>query len=462
MYETHAYAVRASGLREYGPDDRDSAHAESREKETVDSILLNCPHLDCMQSASQKGITAYVISASILKNTIQEYAWGSRTAISALTGAPVPSKTPQAELWMGAHIKAPSSVLHDGNWISITEWIESAPVETLGQSVAAKFDSKLPFLMKFLAAEQPLSIQVHPNLAQAKSGFDSENQFGIPWDSAQRNYRDENHKPEIICAVTPFWALNGFRCRDEITELLNHIGAHRVRKLWEECIESSEADATCLFFFRILELDSGSLASVIHDLIKAIATVPPEDDPIIQWIPRLNASYPNDVGLLCALILNVVRLSPGEAMYLPAGRLHAYLEGAAIELMASSDNVLRGGLTNKHVDIPALKAVVDLKPTPIEIMRPASISRTEEVYKTAVEEFRLSRILVSRKTHFRATGNLSVAIFLCIEGEAMFHDRSSGQELPIEKGQSFIVPGSSPDYEICGQATLFRADVDCR
>ena len=158
----------------------------------------------------------------ILKNTVQDYAWGSLTAIPELLGQPA-TGSPQAELWMGAHPKAPSQVYHDGKWESLLQVIEAHPADVLGKEAAEKFGGKLPYLFKVLAAAKPLSIQAHPNSHQAKEGFARENRLGISLMASNRNYKDDNHKPECICALTRFWGMNGFRRIPEITKYLGSL-----------------------------------------------------------------------------------------------------------------------------------------------------------------------------------------------------------------------------------------------
>ena len=278
----------------------------------------------------------------LLKNTIQEYAWGSRSAIPELLGQSVPADKPQAELWMGAHPKAPSQVFFDGIWRSLPEVIQESPEETLGQKVAARFSNELPFLFKVLAAAKPLSIQAHPNKEQAWQGFARENELGIPFDAPHRNYRDDNHKPEIICALTPFWALNGFRRIEETLSLLEEAKIAGLAEIVSFLRSHSNRDGLKKFFNHLMTMDSGKQGKIVEQAVNFAEKQTPEK-PSWTWMIKLNEAYPGDIGVLSPLFLNLVRLEPQQAMYLPAGELHGYLEGVGIELMANSDNVLRGG-----------------------------------------------------------------------------------------------------------------------
>jgi len=212
---------------------------------------------------------------------------------------------------------------------------------------------RLPFLFKVLASAKPLSIQAHPNRAQARQGFARENELGIPLDAPNRNYKDDNHKPEIICALTPFWALIGFRKIEEMIDLLERLQIHSLEK--EIDILRAQPNSAGLkdFFRAVMTLDKQSKEEAVGEaLVSAEARA--DEDPVSSWMIKLHQEYPGDIGVLSTVLLNLIRLEPGDALYQSAGELHAYLEGVGMELMANSDNVLRGGLTPKHVDVPEL------------------------------------------------------------------------------------------------------------
>ena len=394
----------------------------------------------------------------LLQNVIQEYAWGSKTAIPNLLGQPTPAEQPQAELWMGAHPKAPSQVLCEGRWRSLLEVIQENPEEILGEKTASRFANKLPFLFKVLAAARPLSIQAHPNLDQATRGFDRENELRIPVEASHRNYKDDNHKPEIICALTPFWALRGFRKVKEILELLETIQPPSM--LEELILFRSQSNQVGLreFFKQLMTMEVRRQRRIVAEAVSK-ARKRANDDPVWKWMLVLNQEYPGDIGVLSTVLLNLIRLSPGEAMYLPAGELHAYLEGTGIELMANSDNVLRGGLTPKHVDVQELLNILSFADSDVHIVSPESLDAGETIYQTETAEFVLSVITVKEKTPFQSSRNRSVEIMICTEGEAKVEDLVNRERIRLGKGVSFIVPAAVGHYQIEGNATLYKAAV---
>ncbi len=397
----------------------------------------------------------------ILKNTIQNYAWGSNTAIPEILGE-AQSGEPQAELWMGAHPKAPSSVVCDETSIALNEYINSNPTDILGKTTAEKFRNKLPFLFKILAAEKPLSIQAHPNLSQAREGFKRENDDGIPLDSPSRNYRDDNHKPEIICALTPYWAMNGFRYAEDSINLLDVIAGDKVASdnLADELDafkKEPNAQGLKLFFQSLMEMDEERKKKVIDKSV-ILAEQFADDNPAFEWLVRLHEEYPGDIGIFSPLLLNLIQLKPGEAMFLHAGVLHAYLHGVGIELMANSDNVLRGGLTPKHIDLPELFKVVNFKETPLDILKPESANSAESVYASSADEFVLSVINISADNRYKSERNRSIEIMICTDGDAVIVD-SIGESMKIKRGTSLMIPASVDYYSIDGDAILYKASV---
>lgn len=394
----------------------------------------------------------------LLKNTIQEYAWGSRTAIPELLDQPVPAEKPQAELWMGAHPKAPSQVLSDGIWRSLPEVIQESPAETLGQEVAARFSNKLPFLFKVLAAARPLSIQAHPNKEQAEQGFARENELGVPLDAPQRNYRDDNHKPEIICALTPFCALNGFRKLEEALRLLEKIRVPGLAEIVSFLRSHPNRDGLKKFFNHLMTTDRGKQRKIVEQAVNS-AEQQTNEEPVWTWMIKLNEEYPGDMGVLSPLFLNLVRLKPQQAMYLPAGELHGYLEGVGIELMANSDNVLRGGLTPKHIDVQELLTVLNFTDGDLNILGPENLAFGEATYSTEAEEFVLSVMRLNKGAPFSSPRNRSVEIMICTEGEVSVTDLSAGDITRLTRGISIIVPAAVEQYRIEGEATLYKATV---
>jgi mannose-6-phosphate isomerase len=368
-----------------------------------------------------------------MENAIQPYAWGSRTALADLRGEPA-SERPEAELWMGAHPIAPSRV----NGESLLARIEREPEKTLGRPVLEAFGPRLPFLFKVLAAERPLSLQAHPTAEQARAGFAREEAAGIPRHAPNRNYKDASHKPELVCALTPFDALCGFRPVEESRAIFEAIGGPALAPFRAILGRGALREA----FAWLVELAEPS--AVIAETLEGCSRVAGFEGSR-SWAARLAELHPHDVGVVSSLLLHHVRLEPGEALHLPAGNLHAYLHGVGIEIMASSDNVLRGGLTEKHVDVPELLSVLDFRARPLEVLRPVR-EGVEEVWPTPAREFRLSRVAVDGAVELATRGP---EILLC----------TAGALAQIPRGGSVFVPASQQSYRVEGRGVFFRASV---
>lgn len=394
----------------------------------------------------------------ILNNTVQEYEWGSYTAIPELLGNDSPANTPQAELWMGAHPKAPSKVKLNGEWMSLMKLIEKNPKDILGKVVAEKYNNRLPYLFKVLAAAKPLSIQAHPSLAQAKEGFIMENSLGIPFDANNRNYKDDNHKPECICALTFFWALNGFRKISGILALLEKICPQGLKSDLNNLRGEQNSLGLKKFFQAIMTMGRAQQNQIIADAIINSRKFT-EDDQAYKWMIDLHKGYPTDIGVFSPILLNLICLKPGQAMFLPAGELHAYLDGVGIELMANSDNVLRGGLTPKHVDVPELLNVLNFEERELDILSPIESNECERIYSSRAEEFVLSVITLKRDLTCYSPTNRSVEILLCTDGEAIITDLGNNDKLAFGRGKSIIIPSAVKKYCIEGNATLYKAAV---
>ena len=395
---------------------------------------------------------------SILKNPVQEYAWGSRTAIQSLLGQPESAGKPMAELWMGAHPKAPSKVLADGEWKALDEVIERNPELILGKNVARKFSNKLPFLFKVLAADRPLSVQAHPSLEQARAGFARENRFGIPLHAPRRNYRDEHHKPEILCALTHFQGLKGFRKIEDILDLMDKVSSSTLSALLSRLRREPDSHGLERFFTALMSMEETRQRQMVSEAAR-LAERYANRDETFHWMVKLNREYPGDIGVFSPVILNLIRLPPGEAIYLPAGELHAYLHGLGIELMAASDNVLRGGLTPKHIDIPELLKIINFKSEPVRTIKSVRRGTCQRIYATPAEEFQLSVISVDKGESFTSPQDRSVEILICLRGEAGIRELAGGQLLRVTQGKSVIVPSTISRYYIEGNATLYKASV---
>ncbi|PJM92934.1 mannose-6-phosphate isomerase, class I [Streptomyces sp. CB01373] len=378
-----------------------------------------------------------------LDNTIRPYAWGSTTAIPHLLGVE-PSGEPQAELWMGAHPGAPSRTARG----TLADVIDAAPEEELGAGTVAKFGPHLPFLLKILAAGAPLSLQVHPDLEQAKEGYADEERRGVPADASHRNYKDANHKPELVCALTEFDGLCGFRAPNRAADLLEALGVDSLKPYIEVLRTRPEEAALREVLTALLTADREEMAATVTEAAAACARLGGDHAPY-AGIAR---HYPGDPGVLAAMLLNHFRLKPGEAVFLGAGIPHAYLDGLGVEIMANSDNVLRCGLTPKHVDVPELLRIVRFEAGDPGIMSPEAGPDGEEVYDTPVDEFRLSRYVLSEGT---ADVDLTLGtpqILLCATGSV----RAGEQQLT--PGQSVFVPAGEK-AGASGTGTLFRATV---
>ena len=399
-----------------------------------------------------------MIGICLLENTIQEYVWGSYTAIPELLGNDSPANTPQAELWMGAHPKAPSIVRCNGKWISLLELIDKNSHDILGKKVAQRFKNRLPYLFKVLAAAKPLSIQAHPSKEQACEGFDRENRLGIPLGAPNRNYKDENHKPECICALTSLWALNGFRKIPDMISLMGRICPPGLKKDFDMFRQQPNSRGLKEFFKAMMIMDRTTQNQIISDVVKNADHLK-DKNAAYQWIIDLHEEYPSDIGILSPIILNLICLEPGQAMFLPAGTLHAYLDGVGIELMANSDNVLRGGLTPKHVDVKELLNVLNFEERDINILKMDKINPCEHQYESHAEEFALSVIAVKTDMNYYSPDKRYVEILLCTDGDALVVDFAENKTVHINKGMSILIPAVVKKYGIKGDAVFYKAAV---
>lgn len=405
--------------------------------------------LDCLPSMHR---------ISRLDNPIRTYPWGSRTVIARLLGEAVPSREPQAELWVGAYDLESSTVRTDHHLLSLAELIARDPAAILGPKVAAGFDARLPFLLKFLAVEQPLSIQTHPDLAQARAGFETENRQGVDRASPLRNYRDRNHKPEILYAVERFSLLRGFRPVREILTSFDRLGLGEAVAGLDQLARQPGARSLCAVFCGLLGLEAGAARALVE---RACAAVRQRagTTAIERWILRLAEFHPGDVGALAPLFLNLLELMPGQAVFTRPGVLHAYLEGVGIELMANSDNVVRGALTLKPRDLEELARIGCFEPTPPELISGRERRPGEHCYETPVADFLLSRLEVGGRIAFESGHERGVEILLCTAGEGRLYEAGSRCEIAVRRGDSFLVPAAVPSYRLEGRATVFRAGV---
>ncbi|MFG1946393.1 mannose-6-phosphate isomerase, class I [Nonomuraea sp. NPDC048826] len=380
-----------------------------------------------------------------LTPVIQSYAWGSPTAFPELFGTPA-TGAPQAEMWMGAHPAAPATA----GGVPLTELIARDPEGMLGASGPG-----LPYLLKVLAVAGPLSLQVHPTAEQARAGFAREEAAGVPVDDPARTYRDPFPKPEMVCALTPFHGLCGFRAPGEAAGLLESLGVAEAGG-WVETLRTRPAGEALREVFSDMLGDAAKATreAVERALLKSHspesgAGDPPDTARVLGVHAGLARAFPGDPGVTAALLLNDVRLQPGEAVFLGAGVPHAYLGGVAVEIMVNSDNVLRCGLTGKHRDVPELMRVVDFTPAPPHRVLPSGEGGRHD-YRPPVTEFALARHDLAEGAVHTAPGGVP-QILLCTGG----HVEADG--LALDPGESAFVPASVPEITLSGAGTVFRA-----
>ncbi len=380
-----------------------------------------------------------------LEGAIRKYDWGSTSSIPSLLGCAEDGK-PWAELWLGAHPSAPSVVGETRT--PLDELIAADPAAQLGTAVTDRFGS-LPFLFKVLAAAAPLSLQAHPSVPQAEAGYAREDAAGIPIDAPNRSFRDRFHKPELICALTDFHALCGFRDPVATLDVLATIDTAALDPIRDRLAVFSDVDGLGPLLEYLLTLPATDAAALVAPVVAACGVPGSHRHADVRAMAAaLGERYPGDAGVVTALLLNLVHLKPGEALFLGAGSLHAYLGGTGVEIMANSDNVLRGGLTTKHIDIPTLLEVVDARPIEPVVQRPALV-RGIASYDTPVPEFLLDRLDLD--------GSATVsgpAILLCTDGAV---DAGS---FSLERGAAAWLPAGDGIVELRGRGTVYRAGVN--
>ena len=389
-----------------------------------------------------------------LRNPIQRYAWGSRTVLPELLGAASPSEEPWAELWIGAHARAPSEALVGGAWRSLRAWIEERPARVLGEGVLARFGAQLPFLLKVLAAEQPLSLQAHPDAALAAAGFAREEAARIPVDAAERRYADPNPKPELVCALGPFEALCGFREPQDLRARTRALGAHALLAVLARGPKGARPGDVLA---RLLRLPEPERRAIAAELAGCAARAGASAENV--WLQELHARYPGDVACAAPLFLHYLRLERGEALYLRPGDLHGYLRGSVVEVMASSDNVVRAGLTPKHIDVEELLRVLNPEPTAPPRVAPTPGEPGETVYAPPTEWFRLSLLRPRAGAPLPLEVRRGAELLLCLEGHGELAAADAAEAQPFARGEALFVTGETPRYELRGEATLARASA---
>jgi mannose-6-phosphate isomerase len=393
-----------------------------------------------------------------LENAIKNYAWGSHSVLARIRGSSVSSHDPEAELWMGTHPGAPSVAVLGSARRPLPQLLRASPETMLGSATLGAFGTDLPFLLKLLAAAEPLSLQAHPNLAQARAGFARENAAGVPLDARERSYRDQNHKPELIAALTPFHALVGFRQVAATRRLFAELAAPELEP-YDAALAAHSDERALRSFFELVTSTKGERARVLAEGTLAAcrerAATSAEFAKEYEWGARIGELYPGDAGVVLALALNLVVLEPGQALFLPAGNLHAYLEGAGVEIMASSDNVLRGGLTPKHVDVPELLTVLDFKAGPVELT-PIDQLGAETRYIAPAREFSLSRFDLDGTVEVGSVSGPEIVVVT----RGLVNVRRGEESLSLRGAESAFIPARGGAYGLSGTGTAFRARVN--
>ncbi|MDH6196767.1 mannose-6-phosphate isomerase [Mycobacterium frederiksbergense] len=404
----------------------------------------------------------------LLRGAVRTYAWGSRTAIADFTGRPSPTVHPEAELWFGAHPADPAWLQTEHGEESLLQAVHDDPEGQLGSVAIARFGDALPFLVKVLAADEPLSLQAHPSAAQAREGFDREDRLEIAVSSPIRNYRDRSHKPELLVALGQFDALAGFRPVERTVEFMRALAVSDLDPFINLLSDQSDADGLRALFTTWITAPQPDLdvlvPAVLDGAIHYIRSGKKKFSAEAKTVLELGERYPGDAGVLAALLLNRISLRSGEGIYLPAGNLHAYLHGVGVEVMANSDNVLRGGLTPKHVDVPELLRVLDFTPTPEDRLRSETVTDgTELIYQTPAQEFAVSVLSIDDE---HVGDEIDVPshhhgpqLLLCTEGAAVVY--ADDDKLNLHRGAAaWVAAEDGPIRLTAGEpAKLFRVTI---
>jgi mannose-6-phosphate isomerase len=383
-----------------------------------------------------------------LSGIIRPYAWGSRTALAELQGRPASTDTPEAELWLGAHPDDPATVERPDGPISLNTLIAGDPAGQLGADVAAEYGPRLPFLLKVLAADSPLSLQAHPDSAYAKEAF--ARQQADP--SVPKNYTDAYHKPEMLVALTPFEALCGFRSPEKSAAVLESFGVPALAPVVAALREADLRTAV-----RALLTWPDADRKPLIEAVAAAAKASPSPDGDLA--ANLAGRYPGDPGVLVALLLNHVRLQPGQAIWMPAGNLHAYLRGLGVELMAASDNVLRGGLTPKRVDVDELLRVLIFEVLDDPILPATSVAPGVETWAVPVRDFVLYAVDLDGSRPPIEVPAEGARIVLAASGDVFVGQSLDGTPIDLPSGSAAYAPASAGRIKLAGTGKAFVAAV---
>ena len=432
-------------------------------------------------STGEMATAPAVPTVSSMRNPIRNYEWGSLSALAELQSR-APSGGPEAELWMGAHPSDPSELLlPNGGAISLAEAVAAAPKQVLGTSATARFAGRLPFMLKILAITRPLSVQVHPDAARAELIYRAEG--GTP-------YVDAFHKPEMLYALEPIEALFGFRTPGQAAMLINRLGCDRLAGLVallegaapdeddaaadspqasdaepEAGIPSSERTADAERLHAALELlvrwpleDRVGLVAEIASASMRLQAAGDTDYPeAFGWVGRLVGLHPADPMVLAPLLFDLVRLSPGQTVFVPAGVPHCYLGGLGVEILAASDNVLRCGLTSKPIDVDELLRVIDCRPLATSGMPTTTLSEQEIAWRPDVDDFQLSRIAVDGEPVAADTSIDGAQIVLCTRGKVQL--QAGARTVQLTPGHSAFVTAGAGQLTFTGTGEIFRGAI---
>tara|TARA_Y100000588_G_scaffold111297_1_gene122036 strand:+ start:375 stop:1571 length:1197 start_codon:yes stop_codon:yes gene_type:complete len=388
-----------------------------------------------------------------IDNEIKNYDWGSRTSIKNMFNISNPYDHPQAEIWMGAHPNGCSKIANTGELLSNV--INNDKVGTLGEKVVSEFND-LPFLFKVLAAEKPLSIQVHPNKHNSEVGFAKENKIGIAQNAPNRNYKDGNHKPELLYALTSFRAMNGFRPIRDILTIFDELGLSTIVGIVDLLRKEQNSSGLREFFYLIMSLNLKEKNRVLDEL----KTIEPKKlkstltRDAFSYSEVFSEYYPGDIGILSPFILNIVDLQPGEAMFLFPETPHAYVEGTALEVMANSDNVLRAGLTPKYIDLDELIENVNFEPVePSDLKMLPQLYGNRKVYPIPVIDFGFEVVNIEHGYDCELYTK-SLEIIFCIEGDVRLYNNDDF--LVLKTGESAFIRHDAINYSLRGSGKLGR------
>ena len=396
----------------------------------------------------------------LLSPKIQRYPWGTADAIADLQGRPVPAPGPEAELWMGAHPSAPAALdrplpsptplTTPASPVTLDAVIAADPGRELGAEVAARFGGRLPFLLKVLSAAKALSIQVHPSRVQAEAGYAADNARGLAPGDPARNYVDDWPKPELLYALTPFEVAAGLRPPADASALLQALDVDELKPLAVGLTDVRAALATILQW-----PEPGPLVAAVVAACRRLAASDSPDADACAAAVRVASDHPGDIGVVALLLMRHEVLQPGQAVFMPAGGLHAYLRGTGIELLANSDNVVRSGLTGKHIDVPELLKLLDPS-VAVPVLTPRLAEPGITTFDTPAPEFRLYLVDLPAPASTLALPGPGPGILLCLDGACSLR-AASGQELGLTRGGSCFIPFADGPVHATGHARLALA-----